>query len=219
MFDTLPAPFRVTLASGALVVELGACRPVLSSAPYRGGWVRSRFWVNHSVGLDFREADPQGWIADRLASLGLPAEETTGCLTAARVERYGEGGAARDGFRACALVTAGLGNLSAPGLSPVFETPVPHTINACVIVEAALPEAARVELVHLIAEVKARALAGLRTPDGHPATGTSTDTVTVAFAPGPSARYAGAVTPVGWCVARAFEQALQQARERSRALR
>lgn len=164
MFDALPAPLSVALVGGALVVDFGRPCPIISSAPYRGGWVRSRYWVNHPVALDFREPDLQGWITVRLASLALPLEETTGCLTAARVEGYGEGGEARAGFRARALVTAGLSNLSAPGLSPVFETPVPHTINACVIVEAALSDAARVELVHLVAEVKARVLAGQRTP-------------------------------------------------------
>ncbi|WP_333843661.1 adenosylcobinamide amidohydrolase [Pelomicrobium sp.] len=209
MFDTFPASVSVRLARGTLSVDFGRLCPVLSSAPYRGGWVKSRHWVNHHVGADFREADLQGWIAARLASLGFPPEETTGCLTAARLERYGQGSEMRDGFRARAWVTAGLSNLSAPGLSPVFEVPLPHTINACVIVEAELPNAAWVELVQLVAEVKARVLAGRRTPDGYPATGTSTDTVTIAALPGPPARYAGAVTPVGWCVARAFEQAFR----------
>jgi adenosylcobinamide amidohydrolase len=209
MLEAFSSALSVSLTKGALVVDFGRPCPVVSSAPYRGGWVWSRRWVNHPVALDFREADLQGWIAVRLRSLGFAPEETTGCLTAARVERYGEGGETRDGFRARALVTAGLSNLSAPGLSPVFEAPLPHTINACVIVEAALTDAARVELVHIVAEVKARVLAGRRTAEGHLATGTSTDTVTIAALPGPSARYAGAVTPVGWCVARAFEQALR----------
>ena len=49
------------------------------------------------------------------------------------------------------------------------------------------------------------------TPEGEPATGTSTDTVTIACTgKGPLQSYAGSVTTLGWLIARAVRQSLQE---------
>ncbi len=62
----------------------------------------------------------------------------------------------------------------------------------------------------MISEVKVRCLQGLLTAEGYPATGTSTDTITVAFLPGPKQPYAGAVTPTGKALGLAVDQAFRK---------
>nr|WP_281377008.1 adenosylcobinamide amidohydrolase [Deinobacterium chartae] len=185
-------------------------RPVISSAPFGGGMSERRYLVNRSVPPTFCPPDLEVAALAELAALNLPADQTVCAFTAVDVFRFGEGVALERGVRAAAFVTAGLGNLAAPGLSAL--APVrPGTINAFVLLEADLPPAALVETVQVITEVKARLLAGRSTREGFPGTGTSTDTVTVALLPGRFERYAGAVTPVGRAVARAFSTALTQA--------
>jgi adenosylcobinamide amidohydrolase len=209
----LPAVFDLALRDGALILDLGGPRRLLSSAPYRGGLTQSRWWINHHVRLDFREDDVDAWIARRLTALNLPGAGTTACLTAAYVEQHGRATAISGEVRSHAVVTAGLSNLSSAGRTPPWRgDAAAHTINACVLVEALLPDAALVELVQIVTEVKARLLSGSETADGHPATGTSTDTVTVVQLEGPASRYAGAVTDAGHAAARAFEDAYLRAR-------
>ena len=51
----------------------------------------------------------------------------------------------------------------------------------------------------------------IRTPDGDLATGTSTDTITIAATgKGKLQNYAGSVTVLGWLIARAVRQALNE---------
>lgn len=209
----LPVAFDLALRDGALILDLGEPRRLLSSAPYRGGLTRSRWWINHHVRLDFCDDAVDAWIGRRLAALQLPARATTACLTAAYVEQHGRATIASGAVRAHAVVTAGLSNLSSAGLTPPWRRAgASHTINACVLVEASLPDAALVELVQIVTETKTRLLTGSVTADGHPATGTSTDTVTVVELGGPASRYSGAVTDAGHAAARAFEDAYLRAR-------
>lgn len=207
----LPTKFDHGLRDQALVIDLGSPRRLLSSAPWRGGLITSRWWVNKHVHLAFRPGDVEGWIGGMLSELKLPPGETTCCLTAAYVERFGSASACGEGVGVHALVTAGLSNLSSAGLTPAWnrevERPSHHTINACLLVEAALSDAALVELVQIVTEVKARVLSPRKTTEGFQATGTSTDTVTVIELGGPLSAYAGAVTPVGNAAAKAFGQA------------
>jgi adenosylcobinamide amidohydrolase len=207
-----PDPFDLALRDGALILALGGPRRLLSSAPWRGGLVRSRWWLNHHVRLDFCEDDVDAWIGRRLRELSLPPGETTACLTAAYVENHGRGSETSGPVRAHSVVTAGLSNLSSAGLTPPWRRDgAGHTINACVLLEASLPDAALVELVQIVTETKSRLLSGMTTAAGDPATGTSTDTVTVVELGGPAVHYAGAVTDAGHAAARAFEMAFLSA--------
>lgn len=199
----------VTLHPGSLVIDLKQPRRVLSSAPFGGGLVRSRYLVNSTVPTDFH-GDVETTIRAVLGRHGLAGMAVTCALTAVNVERYQHALAVEDDVHVTVYVTAGLGNLAAPGLSPLAPMS-PGTINIFALVAADLPDAALVETLQIITEVKARRLAGRLTQDGHPATGTSTDTVTVALLPGPSHGYAGGVTPVGRALARACDAALMLA--------
>jgi len=200
----------LTLWRDALVLDLQAPRRVLSSAPLGGGLTESRYLVNRTVPHDFCPPDVQNAARAELRALGLPEGGVTCALTSVDVWNYASGSAEERGVRATAFVTAGLGNLSAPGLTPLADR-APGTINAFVLIEADLPDAALVEAVQMITEVKARTLAGRVTEGGHPATGTSTDTVTLALLPGARHDFSGPLTPPGRAVARAFQDALEGA--------
>jgi adenosylcobinamide hydrolase len=198
-----------SLRPGALIVDLRQARRVLSSAPFGGGLGWKRYLVNCTVPLDFHE-DVDATIATALARYALDAATTTCALTAVDVRKFRYAEVTEDGMYASVYLTAGLGNLAAPGLTRLA-THSPGTINIFALIAADIPDAALVETMQIVTEVKARRLAGHITRDGHPATGTSTDTVTVALLPGPAQRYAGAVTPVGRALARATDAALAQA--------
>jgi adenosylcobinamide amidohydrolase len=203
-------PVALTLREDSLILDLLEPRLLISSAPHRGGLTSSRYVVNSTVPRDYCPPDVPASIAAHLETLGLPPESSTACVTAVNVWDHVQTEASGAGFRCTVFVTAGIGNLSSPGLTAVSDQR-PGTINLIALLEADLPPAALVEAVQIVTEVKARVLAGRVTHDGHPATGTSTDTVTVVLLPGPASAYCGAVTPVGNVLARAVEGALSGA--------
>jgi adenosylcobinamide amidohydrolase len=203
---------KTTLRDRTLIVDLGASRRVLSSAPFRGGPSYSRYLVNRTVPKNFCPPDLGGVVRAELEGLGLPPSACVAHLTAVDVAAHAYAEAEEQGVRAQVWLTAGLGNLSAPGLSPLAASP-PGTINVLAVLHAGLSEAALVEAVQVISEVKARHLRGRTTREGHLATGTSTDTVSVALLEGPRQEYCGAVTPAGRALGRAVDVALSAALE------
>jgi adenosylcobinamide-phosphate synthase len=102
------------------------------------------------------------------------------------------------------VVTAGLSNPASPGLSPAAALAA-GTINIILLVDAQLTPAAMVNAVITATETKTQLLLerGVRTPEGNPATGTSTDAVVVACTGrGDPLPYAGPATLVGWLIGR-----------------
>lgn len=203
---------KATLRDKTLIVDLGASRRVLSSAPFRGGPSRSRYLVNRTVPRDFCPPDVAGAVRADLEGLGLPPRACVAHLTAVDVATHTHAEVEEGGVRVQVWLTAGLGNLSAPGLSPLAPSH-PGTINVLAVLHAELCAAALVEAVQIISEVKARCLRGRTTGEGYPATGTSTDTVSVALLEGPQQDYCGAVTPAGRALGRVVEAALSAALE------
>jgi adenosylcobinamide amidohydrolase len=116
-----------------------------------------------------------------------------------------------DGIHVLAAVTVGLGGAAAAGISP----PAPRlasTINIVAILAGRLDRAAAVNAVVTATEAKAGALlaAGVRAPEGTPATGTVTDAVVIAWTgQGPALPYLGPGTVPGWLLARAVRRAVQ----------
>ena len=83
--------------------------------------------------------------------------------------------------------------------------------NTVVVVDADPEPAAMVNLVITVTEVKTALLieAGVKSPDGDIATGTSTDAVIVAATGrGACCRFGGPISDLGWVVARAAREAL-----------
>ena len=108
------------------------------------------------------------------------------------------------------------GNISADQLdandAPLLQQ-APGTINIIVLLDAKLTRAAMLNAVVTVTEAKSAVLYEMKvcTPDGAPATGTSTDTVTIAMTgAGPTLPYAGPATVMGWLIAKTVRQALQQ---------
>jgi adenosylcobinamide amidohydrolase len=198
-----------SLRPGALIIDLQRARRVVSSAPFGGGLGWKRYLVNCTVPLDFDE-DVDATVCALLTRHTLDVAATTCALTAVDVQKFSYAEVREDDVCTSVYLTAGLGNLASPGLTPLAPR-ASGTINIFALVSAALSESALIETIQIVTEVKARRLAGRVTRDGDPATGTSTDSVTVALLSGPSQRYAGAVTPVGRALARATDAALEQA--------
>lgn len=201
---------QTILRDNALIIDLGARRRVISSAPFRGGPSYSRYLVNQTVPKDFCATDVVGMLEADLEVMGLRPDACVAHLTAVNVANYTYAEVQEQGVLARVWLTAGLGNLASPGLSPIAR-PYSGTINIFVVLHADLSEAAMVEAVQIVSEVKARQLRQYFTQEGHPATGTSTDTVSVARLDGSRQDYCGAVTPAGRALGQAVDVALTAA--------
>jgi len=206
------AGVSVEVGREAVVVTSLTPLRVLSSAVHHGGFAHARAIVNLHVGKNDPCTDPAGTIGAFARRARVPAP-WVGLLTGAHTERAVQAEEAAGGFHALAVVTVGLSNPVAAGLSPVA-TWVASTINTIVVVDADPEPAALVNAVITATEVKGLLLreAGLRAEGGHAATGTSTDAVVIAATGrGPAARFGGPASEMGWVVARAVRVALGRA--------
>jgi iron complex transport system ATP-binding protein len=206
------AGVSVEVGSEAVVVRSQAPLRVLSSAVHHGGLARARAVVNLHVRKHDVCADPAGMIEAFARRTGVPAP-WVGLLTGANTERAEQAEESAGGVHALAVVTVGLSNPVAAGLSPVA-TWVASTINTIVVIDGDPEPAALVNAVITATEVKGLLLheAGLLADGGHAATGTSTDAVVIAATGrGPAARFGGPASEMGWVVARAVRVALGRA--------
>jgi len=99
------------------------------------------------------------------------------------------------------------------GPSGAADRPLPGTINVILVIDAALSPAAMVNAVISATEAKTMMLAEwhVLTPEGEPASGTSTDAVVVACTGrGAGHDYAGPATAVGWLIGRTVRAAIAQ---------
>jgi iron complex transport system ATP-binding protein len=182
---------------------------VVSSAFAGGGLARARSIVNLHVAKNFSCADAEATVGVFVRRHRLPPP-WVGMLTSAWTENAETAVETAGGITAVIVATVGLSNASAAGLTS-RAVPAPGTINTVVVVDGDPEPAAMVNLVMTVTEVKTTLLleAGLKSPDGYPATGTSTDAVVVgATGRGPRCRFGGPISDLGWVVARAARQAL-----------
>jgi len=200
----------------ALVVEAEAVwltaereLSVISSAFAGGGVARARTILNLHVPKNFPCADADATVGTFARRHGLPPP-WVGMLTSAWTEKAETAVETAGGIRALVVATVGLSNASAAGLTR-RAVPGPGTINTVVVVDADPEPAAMVNLVMTVTEIKTALLleAGVKSIDGHPATGTSTDAVVVAATGrGLRGRFGGPISDLGWVVARAARHAL-----------
>ena len=183
---------------------------VLSSAMLGGGLARTRDIVNMHVDDVPPEACPEDELRAFAAGLGV-APDFVGMMTAAETQHAQLAATSGDGLIVAAAVSMGLSNRICAGLTPPADAS-PGTINVIVLVDADLSPAGMVNAIITATEAKGLVLRDydVRTPDGLPAGGTSTDSVTVACTGrGAGLDYAGPATPVGWLIARAVRQAME----------
>ena len=214
-----PLPgITVTFGPRAVRVSSEAPLAVLSTAVVGGGLDELREILNVHVDDKYDGEQPEEDLAAVAAELGI-RERFVGLMTAAYTEYARCAVESLDEVTVAAVVSIGLSNTSCAGVTPPIAAgpaggaaaPGPGTINVILLVDAALTSAAMVNAVITATEAKAMTLAewDVRTPDGDPASGTSTDTVVVACTGrGEELRYAGPATPVGWLAARAVRAAM-----------
>ena len=193
----------------AVVVTADRELTVISSAFAGGGLARARSLVNLHVAKNFPCADGDATVGVFVRRHGLPAP-WVGMLTSAWTEKAQTAVETAAKITALVVATVGLSNGSAAGLTGPAPV-VPGTINTLVVVDADPEPAAMINLVMTVTEVKTALLleSGLKSTDGHFATGTSTDAVVVAATGrGPRCRFGGPISDLGWVVARAARHAL-----------
>lgn len=202
----------------AVVVRSRDPLTVLSSAIAGGGLVTARSIVNLHVPKNWEPGGRgavSGWEAaldEFVARRALPTPYVGLCTSAwtehAEVTSEDEGSLA-----VLVLVSVGLGNPIAAGVSPRAVAVPPSTINAIAVLDAQASPATLVNLVITVTEVKTAVLrdAGIRCLDGSPASGTSTDAVVVAVTNrGPSGEFGGPISDLGAVTARAARRVLER---------
>jgi adenosylcobinamide hydrolase len=203
----------ITIGIDERAVYVRSARPlqVLSSAMCNGGSAVTQDIVNMHVADVPPDARPEDELRAFAATLGA-GDDFVGLMTAAKTQHARVAAVADGGLRVVAAVSMGLSNRMCAGVSPPA-APCPGTINTIVLVDGAFTPAAFVNAVITATEAKALALASfdVRTADGLPASGTSTDSVVIACTGrGEPLEYAGTATTVGWLIARAVRQAVEQ---------
>lgn len=192
------AGVRYERRASSVVLRLDTPWRTLSSAVLGGGRRDARSVLHLQVPLTYRGDRPERDLRAAARALDLEGP-LVGLMTAVDLTRTQIFAGIATGVAVRALVTVGLGNASRPGELPV--DPGPGTINAIVLCEGLLPDAAAVELALVLAEAKAAALveSGVLTAAGSRASGTSTDAVAILWRGrnGPAVRHAGAATELG----------------------
>jgi adenosylcobinamide hydrolase len=194
-----------------VAVVVTSQRPLLalSSAVHGGGLQSARAIINLHVTKHDSCVDPAAMLEAFARGAAVP-EPYVGLLTGAWTELATTGEESGAGIATLAVSTVGLSNRMAAGHEPI-QVWAPGTINTIVVVDGNPDPPALVNAVMTATEVKTLALheAGLRDAAGRLATGTSTDAVVIAATGrGPSIRFGGPASELGWSVAQAAYKAL-----------
>ncbi|MFD0711422.1 adenosylcobinamide amidohydrolase [Paenibacillus sp. GCM10027626] len=194
-----------------IVAECGG-KPLhsLSSAVYGGGFQSVKRIINWKVPLHYDCSDPIGDFRAMLADCGYEPDSAVGFLTAAKLTHAAFREESGDRFAIVCMSTAGIGNAARSGVArPSFAAYKPGTINTFVLIDGDMTPSAMVNAVITATEAKSAALQDLDVTDtlnGLPATGTTTDAVTVAVSQsgryGVRHDYAGTATTIGNAIGR-----------------
>lgn len=206
----------ISISETPEVIHVQSVSPltVLSSAIAGGGFRRIRHILNAHVDKNYSAPDPQADLRALARRCGVEGS-FVGLLTAVYLRKARLAFFQADGLSVGALITAGMSNAAYAGVTLPFSYQ-PGTINIILLLDANLTRAAMLNAVIPATEAKCAILneMNIRTPDGDPATGTSTDTVTVATTGrGELQSYAGTVTTLGWLIANAVRQSLRESLE------
>lgn len=179
------------LEKKTIIIEAEEDLYILSSAALNGGFSRATTIINHQVEKNF-SLEPKAKLTQVIGELGLP-ESTIGLMTAANVDDPGIIFEEEGGLAVCAIVTAGLSN---------------DTLNTILLIDGDLTPSCMVNAVITATEGKCLALQLL----GIGATGTCTDTVTIACtSKGERIGHAGTATGLGKMIYNTVRDATLQA--------
>jgi adenosylcobinamide hydrolase len=204
----------ISISTTPEVIHIQSASPltVLSSALTGGGFRRARHILNFHVEKGYNCNDPNADMRARARRLGVNGS-FIGLMTALHLHKARSAFFQADDLSAGAVVSAGLSNASCAGITPPFSYK-PGTINIILLLNAHLTRGAMLNAFITATEAKCAILQSrnVRTAGDDPATGTSTDTVTIAVTgTGALQTYAGPVTTIGRLIARAVRQALDDA--------
>ncbi|TVT70585.1 MAG: hypothetical protein FHP92_17840 [Denitromonas halophila] len=175
--------------TSAIHVQSHTQLTTLSSSFHGGGFRRVRHILNANVSVDYCSDAPTADL-ERIAIECDINGAFIGLLTAVPLHRARLAVAEENGLRVAVLATAGIGNATSAGISAPHNA-TPGIINLIVLVDAALTRPAMVNAIIT-------------------ATGTSTDTVTIASTGiGVLHPYAGPATVPGWLIANAVRRAVR----------
>jgi iron complex transport system ATP-binding protein len=194
------------------IIQLQSARPlhILSSSVVGGGMIEARAIINRHVNKNYNHPDPPQDLQDFAAGYGI-TEPFVGLMTAAYLDGVKTVTLCEKDLIVSAVITAGLSNPTAAGLSSPAVLASTGTINMILLIDARLTPPAMVNAVITATEAKTDVLLrrGIPTPEGHPATGTSTDAIVVACTGrGKPIPYAGPATMVGWLIGKCVRQGL-----------
>ncbi len=216
MTESLPIA-GLSLARGERALHLVSEKPlaVISSALVGGDLDVTRHIINMHVHKGYACRTPANDLNLLAREMGID-EPFVGIMTAAHLDRA-QVIVERDAdTMVIAIVTIGLSNPTAAGVSALQESYVhkPGTINTILVIDARLPRSARANAIITATEAKTLALveANVRAPHGGLASGTSTDAIVVATTErGALHEYTGPLTPVGAMIGRVVRRAIENA--------
>ncbi|CAG0971215.1 adenosylcobinamide hydrolase [Anaerolineales bacterium] len=203
----------ITISETPEVIHVRSESPlnVLSSAIVGGGFRRASHILNAHVDKDYNSTNPKADLRSLARRCGIEGS-FVGLLTAVHLRKARLAFFESDGLSVGALITAGVGNAASTGITQPYRPQV-GTINIILLLDANLSRSAMLNAFITATEAKTAVIQSRRilTPDGDLATGTSTDTVTIATTgEGKLQNYAGSVAVLGWLIARAVRQALSE---------
>jgi iron complex transport system ATP-binding protein len=164
---TIPAAFEplpiagLRWRRGARAIHIASDAPLLalSSAVVGGGLQQARHCINLHVPRDYDGRAPADDLATAARALGI-GEPVVGLMTAVDLDRAQLLVEHAGNARVVGIVTVGLGNTIAAGRSAPAELR-PGTINAILIADARLAQAALVNAIITATEAKTLALSRL----------------------------------------------------------
>jgi len=184
---------------------------VLSSAIVGSGFRRVSHILNAHVDKNYSAPNPKADLRALARRCGVDGP-FVGLLTAVYLRKARLAYFESDGLSVGALITAGVGNAASAGITKPYLYQA-GTINIILLLDANLTRSAMLNAFITTTEAKTAVIQSrnIRTPDNDLATGTSTDTITIAATgKGKLQNYAGSVTTLGWLIARAVRQALSE---------
>src|SRR5512133_840218 len=184
---------------------------VLSSAIVGSGFRRASHILNAHVDKDYNSTNPKADLRSLARRCGADGP-FIGLLTAVYLSKSRLAFFEEGDLSVGALITAGVGNAASAGITQPYRPQV-GTINIILLLDANLTRSAMLNAFITATEAKTAVIQSrnICSPDGDLATGTSTDTITVATTgKGKPQHYAGSVTVLGWLIARAVRQALSE---------
>src|SRR5687768_7037563 len=216
---------RFLITQQSLVIDLGQRRPILSSAPRGGGFIRARYVINHQVDASPRPrlsdqpvsicewGDPTRYLGSVAKEVGV-TDDCVGLMTAVPMRRLVVLREEVDRLWVEGFFTAGVTNAVRAGDAICTkQAHGPGTINMILVTNARLTRSAMVCAVQVVTEAKTAALFRARVPcwRGKPgATGTGTDATVIVCGDGPSLKFSGTHTLIGMMLGRLVLRGLQK---------